>query len=856
MLFVSSCSDYKTLSDMDPHIREDLDTEYLFYIEKPETSATGDVKYVTRKFRTGTRITGDMLKEIMKKEGCVLTGWRFLHDLDDQGRVTGRIPKDLKTDNEGYVTELMAERGRFVFYAEWHDPVYYDLEVVINATDPDGRLTYRVMEGEKIPSEIVEEVNEKLVRTHFTFTGWSTYTGAPFDWSDVITGDTLVVAGWKVITDYYVAEGGSDDARLGEGSKDEPYATVTWASIVINSLGTFAGERDFTIHITGTITENINMTINNSSLKSITIVGERGLDTDGMPQDVLRGDETSGSVIDYSSDSSDCDLILKDIRITGGNASNGGGIYFRSANVLEVESGTYIVSNTAGGAGGGIYIPSGWNGSVKMSGGTIASNTSSGYGSAVYIESGSFQMTGGSITGNESRDDGYAVYCEYGTSVGGLKECSIESNIGGGIRLPDTTSINKNVVIKDNNTSAGTLLNMYIPSGKKLTLKEASGSSEIHVTTQDKPSSAGATVTFTSGYSINSPTLPGVIFISDEDYGVTRDADGEAVLAVSSGSSATGNIAYCDYNYIGTDSDGTENKPYKTLDDALRSFTDTATDKNGDEYVNTVYFLDDFVVTDGIGTGGQGSDEYEVYANLIGCKDGTPGTAITITGDISTGNVLYMQNKQRFKITNINFTSPADKTLSNIDRKTGTYSALFVSAGCSLELKDVQMTGLKARGCSAIHVDGDCYLEDVTIESNLVITPTKDDGSADTWGCAINVGKGTLSLAGKINISNNIAYTEASPDAVKTCNIFIGTSNGTSETTYFSKLNMKEALDAGSQIGVTLYNEGDATGAIVFTDGYKNSDEPSAYFTSDDTDYEIVKSEGSGTTEAAKRKKN
>ena len=278
---------------------------------------------------------------------------------------------------------------------------------------------------------------------------------------------------------------------------------------------------------------------------------------------------------------------------------------------------------------------------------------------------------------------------------------------------------------------------------------------------------------------------------------------------------------------------------------------------NGDEYANTVYFLDDFEVTDGIGTGGDSSStEYTVYANLVGCKDGTPGAALTITDNVSSGNVLYMQNKQRFKITNINFTSPADKTLSNIDRKTGTYSALYVSAGCSLELKDVQMTGLKARGCSAIHVDGDCYLEDVTIESNLVITPTKDNGSVDTWGCAINVGKGTLSLAGKINISNNIAYTEASPDAVKTCNIFIGTSNGTSETTYFNKLNMKEALDAGSKIGVTLYNEGDTADAIVFTDGYKNSDEPSVYFTSDDTNYEIVKSEGSGTTEAAKKKKN
>ena len=97
-------------------------------------------------------------------------------------------------------------------------------------------------------------------------------------------------------------------------------------------------------------------------------------------------------------------IIIKNLKITGGYAENGGGIYmnYDKANVT-IADGTVITGNGAfSGAsryyGGGIYA----KGTLTMTGGTISGNMANS-GGGVYLDAASFLMSGGTISGNEAK---------------------------------------------------------------------------------------------------------------------------------------------------------------------------------------------------------------------------------------------------------------------------------------------------------------------------------------------------------------------------------------------------------------------------------------------------------------------
>ena len=89
--------------------------------------------------------------------------------------------------------------------------------------------------------------------------------------------------------------------------------------------------------------------------------------------------------------------------ITGGTATNGGGVYVDSSS-LSMSAGT-IAGNTAGDSGGGVYVSDGsfnLSGSASVSGNTAAN----GSGGGVYVSDGSFNLSGSPEVSGNTRGSG------------------------------------------------------------------------------------------------------------------------------------------------------------------------------------------------------------------------------------------------------------------------------------------------------------------------------------------------------------------------------------------------------------------------------------------------------------------
>ena len=121
------------------------------------------------------------------------------------------------------------------------------------------------------------------------------------------------------------------------------------------------------------------MTTANAS--SITIQGANGLDAGGMPKDSLNG-KNEGTTLKISSS---VPVTIKNLKITGGNAEKGGGIYNKKK--LTLLSGCVVTGNTAE-YGAGIYNDDG----LILNGASIESNASTTYGGGIYNNASSAEV--------------------------------------------------------------------------------------------------------------------------------------------------------------------------------------------------------------------------------------------------------------------------------------------------------------------------------------------------------------------------------------------------------------------------------------------------------------------------------
>ena len=173
--------------------------------------------------------------------------------------------------------------------------------------------------------------------------------------------------------------------------------------------------------------------------------------------------------------------------ITGNHVNgNGGGIYAKGVNFVDMSTGASITGNTATGNGGGVMLTgssfndgSGYGSAyfcTESSGGTISDNTAEGYGGGVYISGlgagSSFAPRNVTVTGNKAAK-------------------------GGGVYVSSTgrLSVRGATQITDNENAEGAADNVYLVDGKTIGFWSAlDDGAAIGVTTEKKLANGGYAV--------------------------------------------------------------------------------------------------------------------------------------------------------------------------------------------------------------------------------------------------------------------------------------------------------------------------------------------------------------------------
>ncbi|MBR4463860.1 MAG: BspA family leucine-rich repeat surface protein, partial [Treponema sp.] len=329
---------------------------------------------------------------------------------------TYRLTFDFLTDNKllinsfSYIVHVVKGLNSIVTQEIDLNQVYS-----ISYTKNGGSLAEGEVEIAKY-TRLNEVILPRLARDNYTFIGW--YDNSSFEGEPVTkiekgsTGNKSFYARF-VSSVLYVNAANGDDSHDGSSGSSTKALQTLGAALNKMALTADGKKLDYTIYLTGTFTGE--QTIADISAtetlpaSSITLAGYSGVDSDGVPKDVLDGGFTESSKGSTLTISTTVPVIIKNLKITGGYAEEGkgGGITLSQGTSLTLESGE-ISGNSGVSSSAAVYVSaSSTKGAVfTMNGGTICNNT----GNGVCVHDGSkpasFNMTGGSITGNT----GYGVW--------------------------------------------------------------------------------------------------------------------------------------------------------------------------------------------------------------------------------------------------------------------------------------------------------------------------------------------------------------------------------------------------------------------------------------------------------------
>ena len=154
-----------------------------------------------------------------------------------------------------------------------------------------------------------------------------------------------------------------------------------------------------------------------------------------------------------------CNVNVSGLTLTGGNATNGGGVYSSGANLTLND---LVISGNRASYGGGLYA----NCSISaLANVTVIGNTASSSGGGLYANRATSTLTNVTISGNTASSNGGGLYQTYGTST--LTNVTIGGNSassrGGGLYLSSATSTLKNTIVARNTASTGP--DLYRSSG-------------------------------------------------------------------------------------------------------------------------------------------------------------------------------------------------------------------------------------------------------------------------------------------------------------------------------------------------------------------------------------------------------
>ena len=207
-------------------------------------------------------------------------------------------------------------------------------------------------------------------------------------------------------------------------------------------------------------------------------------------------------------------LTISGAKLTGNSASQYGGAVYLYNGVTATMTGGEISNNQAASEGGAVHVYG--TSTFNLSGGKITGNSSKD-GGAIYLnrEPSILNMSGGVISGNTATGNGGGIYIYRTRSICNLSGGMIEENTAGGSGGGIYVNPNNSGQLKlsgaptvRNNTVSGAANNVYLPSGKTLTISA--------------PMELGASV----GVTVGNASYP-VAFSNayDEDYAAYFSSD-------------------------------------------------------------------------------------------------------------------------------------------------------------------------------------------------------------------------------------------------------------------------------------------------------------------------------------------
>ena len=231
--------------------------------------------------------------------------------------------------------------------------------------------------------------------------------------------------------------------------------------------------------------------------------------------------------------------ISDSVKINKNTASRWGGAICLRQDSNQVTTlnmrGGEISGNKATKEGGAVHVVD-KNCTFNLSGGKITGNTSVD-GGAIYLnqEPSKLNMTGGEISGNTATGNGGGVYIYRSGSVCNLSNGKIEKNTangsGGGIYINPSNNgqlkLSGNPVVTGN-TVSGKANNVYLPSGKTLTI---SGTMSSGASVGVKTANTNYPVVFSNAYGQNYETL----FFADDTANAHVEYNDDQKLQLAAG---------------------------------------------------------------------------------------------------------------------------------------------------------------------------------------------------------------------------------------------------------------------------------------------------------------------------------
>ena len=225
-------------------------------------------------------------------------------------------------------------------------------------------------------------------------------------------------------------------------------------------------------------------------------------------------------------------------QITGNSSSLDGGAILMGWGTINISDSVKINKNTASRWGGAICQRTDANkqSTINMTGGEISGNKASEGGAVEVLDANcTFNLSGGKITNNSSTGDGGAIYLNQETSVLNMTGGEISSNTatgnGGGIYInPSNNGQLKlsGTPIVTGNTVSGKANNVYLPSGKTLTI---SGTMSSGASVGVKTANTNYPVVFSNAYGQNYETL----FFADDTANAHVEYNDDQKLQLAAG---------------------------------------------------------------------------------------------------------------------------------------------------------------------------------------------------------------------------------------------------------------------------------------------------------------------------------